>query len=90
MPTYRIFAISEDDYIAGPPACLICQSDQEAASKAELLKNNFEIEVWEGGRLVACVEPDPRKRRFGRSAARAARHSLKPQPSLSTDASAST
>ena len=78
MPAYRIFLISEDDYIAGPPACSFCQSDEEAVGKAEHLKNNLDIEVWEGDRLVACVEPEPRRRRAGRNAARSA---LKRRPS---------
>jgi hypothetical protein len=81
MPAYRIFLISEDDYIAGPPAFSLCQSDEEAVSKAEQLKNNLDIEVWEGDRLVACVEPEPRRRHAGRNAARAARSDLKSQPS---------
>jgi hypothetical protein len=81
MPAYRIFAISEDDDIVGPPASAICESDQEAVRKAEELKSNYDIEVWDGNRLIACVESEPKRRRLARSAARAVHADLNLQPS---------
>ena len=88
MPAYRIFAISDDDYIVGPPASVICESDQAAVRKAERLKSNYDIEVWDGSRLIACVEPEPKRRRLGRSAVRANLADY-PQPSQLQNASAS-
>ena len=89
MPAYRIFAISEDDYIVGPPASVICESDQAAVRKAERLKSNYDIEVWDESRLIARVEPEPKRRRLGRSAVRAVLADLNPQPSQLQNASAS-
>jgi hypothetical protein len=89
MPAYRIFAISEDDDIVGPPASAICENDQEAVRKAEQLKSDYDIEVWDGNRLIACIETEPKRRRAARSAVRAILADLNQQPSRLPNVSAS-
>ena len=54
MPTYRIYNL-KNDYIAGPPAVIECDSDAEIIAKAKELRDGLDIEVWDGHRIVATI-----------------------------------
>ena len=55
VPAYRIYSFGGDGHIAGPPAVIECDSDAEIIAKAKELLNGFDIEVWDGPRIVAKV-----------------------------------
>ena len=55
MPEYRIYSISADGSIAGPPQIVERQSDGEAAAKAGLLLDGKTLEIWDGARRVAVL-----------------------------------
>src|ERR1700761_4179381 len=55
MPDYRIYSISADGGIAGPPQIVECRSDGDAAAKARLLLDRKTLEIWDGARRVGVV-----------------------------------
>jgi hypothetical protein len=56
MFAYRIYKISSDDHIAGPPVEVECVSDQEAIAQAKQVLNGLDIEVWQGARVVTRLQ----------------------------------
>jgi hypothetical protein len=58
MPDYRVYALNKAGRIAGAPTVITCDEDQAAIEAAKLLIAEQEIEVWEGARIVARIEPD--------------------------------
>ena len=52
MPEYRIYILTAGNTIAGPPAKVVCQSDEEAVAKARTSLNGQDIEIWSRTRLV--------------------------------------
>ncbi len=57
MPAYRFYTMSTDGHIAGPPKVLDCVEDQEALRHASNLVDGHAIEVWDGARFIARIEP---------------------------------
>jgi len=57
MAYYRIYKLSPDDHIAGPPDEMECASDQEVITHAEQQLNGSAVEVWEGARIVIRLQP---------------------------------
>jgi hypothetical protein len=53
MPAYRIYVLTTDGHIAGPPQVLECENEQEAIGKAPQLANGKAVELWDGARLIA-------------------------------------
>jgi hypothetical protein len=57
---YRIYKISPDNHIAGPPKVVECASDQEAVDIAKQKLNGLALEVWQGARTVIRLQPQDR------------------------------
>jgi hypothetical protein len=57
MPDYRIYTLSPDGHIVGPPQIIVCATDQGAIEQARQLFNDtdHEYEVWEGPRMVTRI-----------------------------------
>jgi hypothetical protein len=55
MPEYRVYSISADGGIAGPPRIVDCRSDGEAVAEAALLLDGKTLEIWNGARRVAVL-----------------------------------
>jgi hypothetical protein len=55
---YRIYKISPDNHIAGPPDEVECASDQEAVAQAKQKLNGLAVEVWQGARIVIRLKPN--------------------------------
>jgi len=62
MPAYRIYALSRVYGLAGQPAWLTCGNDQQAIGAAKRLLDGFDIEVWEGGRVITMLKSTDDKR----------------------------
>jgi len=56
MPAYRLYPMSMDGHIAGPPTVIDCADDQEAVQAAEDLANGHALEVWDSARFVVRIE----------------------------------
>jgi hypothetical protein len=52
MPEYRIYTMSNDNKIAGPPRLVTCSDDQEAIGLAKQLLDGRDVELWQGARVV--------------------------------------
>jgi hypothetical protein len=53
MPEYRIYVLSTPEKIGGPALNIICDSNEEAISRAaENLRDGDYVEIWQGARLV--------------------------------------
>jgi hypothetical protein len=58
MPAYRIYVLTTDGHIAGPPQVIERENEQEAIGKAAQLANGKAVELWEGARLIARFPGD--------------------------------
>jgi hypothetical protein len=59
MPSYRIYRLSPDEHIAGPPEVVKCDSDQEVIAHAKEKLDGLDIEIWDGPRIVIRLKsPD--------------------------------
>jgi hypothetical protein len=56
MPEYRFYTLKSDDKIAGPPATMVCDSDQDAIKEAKALLNGRDVEIWQAARVVMRLE----------------------------------
>jgi hypothetical protein len=61
MPTYRIYTIGRDRRVSGPAEFVECADDQEAIRKAQQAVNGYDVELWDGPRLVVRLPHDPPK-----------------------------
>jgi hypothetical protein len=59
MPTYRIYRERADGHLAGPPAVVECNSDQEVIDRAKSMLEDLALEIWDGDRKVTRLEPNP-------------------------------
>jgi hypothetical protein len=55
MPHYRIYCVDTDGHIWTPPEIVVCPDDQVAIQQAEQAVKGHAVELWEGGRCVACI-----------------------------------
>jgi hypothetical protein len=53
MPDYRIFDIDFDGQILGRSKMIECADDEIALQEASIAIDGFDVELWQGGRLVA-------------------------------------
>jgi predicted mannosyl-3-phosphoglycerate phosphatase (HAD superfamily) len=53
---YRVFAL-KDGKIAGASTVIDCESDDEAMAKVTAMLSDHALEVWQGARRVARLEP---------------------------------
>jgi hypothetical protein len=58
MRAYRIYVVTKEGRIAGPPQVIECADDQEAMGKAVQHTNGKAVELWNGARLVARFPGD--------------------------------
>jgi hypothetical protein len=56
MPVYRLYTMSKDGHIAGPPTVIDCADDQESVQAAEKLADGHALEVWDSARFVVRIE----------------------------------
>jgi hypothetical protein len=57
MPEYRFYSMDKDGHIAGPPAAHELPNDAAAMTEAKQLVNGSAVEVWQGARIVAHLDP---------------------------------
>jgi hypothetical protein len=57
MQHYRLYSLKNGNQIAGPPKILQCASDEEAIALASTLLDGFDMEVWQGARVVIRLPP---------------------------------
>jgi hypothetical protein len=57
MRAYRVYSITQEKHISGPPAILECDDDHQALERAKRLFKGQALEIWDGGRQVARLEP---------------------------------
>lgn len=62
MPEYRIYQLNKDRGVMAPPKVHRCSKDATALAIARDLVDEYEMEVWEGGRRVGSVLPGPSRR----------------------------
>lgn len=56
MPHYRVYALTDEDKIAGPSQELTCDDDHEAVRQATRWLNGHDLEVWQGKRVVTRLK----------------------------------
>jgi len=55
MPDYGIYEIDKSGRLVGPPRHITCGDDEDAVRKARPLMDGYDIEVWQGARVVAQI-----------------------------------
>jgi hypothetical protein len=58
MPAYRVYVVTNDGHISGPPHVIDCDDDQEAMGKAIQYTNGKSVELWGGARFIARFPSD--------------------------------
>jgi hypothetical protein len=58
MPTYRLYTLTSECHIAGPPNIVDCYDDQAAVVRAKQALDGHSIEIWNGSRLVGRLNPE--------------------------------
>ena len=58
VSVYRIYTLEDDDRIKRPPREVICEDDEVALTTAKALLNSRVIEIWQGKRVVARLDPE--------------------------------
>jgi hypothetical protein len=58
MPDYRIFTFDARGHVLHAPEVIICDTDEEALKKVKPLTDGRALEVWDGKRRVARIEPE--------------------------------
>ena len=62
MPQYRAYLI-KDKHIAAPPTLIEADADHAAIEQAKKLVNGYDVELWEGARLVTGLRSADKQRR---------------------------
>ena len=60
MPHYRIYTLTPDGHIGGPPRVVEARYDDEAIKQAKPFLGRADIEIWCGARLVRRFDPADR------------------------------
>ena len=58
MPAYRVYPVTPEGQVAGPPHVLDCADDQEAIRKAAQYTNGMSVELWDGARFIVRFPSD--------------------------------
>jgi hypothetical protein len=58
MPTYRLYTLTSECHIAGPPNIVDCYDDQAAVVRAKQALDGHSIEIRNGSRLVGRLNPE--------------------------------
>jgi hypothetical protein len=53
MTEYRVYTLDYDAHISGPAKIIHCAGDAEAVEQTGKLMDGKDLELWDGGRLVA-------------------------------------
>ena len=59
MLEYRAYIIGADGHFQGS-VDLVCADDAEASEAAKKLVERYDVELWQGGRMVAKFEHTPK------------------------------
>lgn len=62
MPEYRFYTINRNGRIAGPPIDYELPDDDGAVKEANKLLGGQAIEIWQGARVVAHLDPNGLRR----------------------------
>ena len=57
MTHYRIYRVGADDHFEGRPLVLDCANDEAAIEAAKQFVDGCDIELWQGCREVARLQP---------------------------------
>jgi hypothetical protein len=63
MTVYRVYKLSEDGRVSGPPHVIDCRDDEAAMCEARSLLRGHVREVWDLARFVGRIDP-ARKRTY--------------------------
>jgi hypothetical protein len=58
MRAYRVYVVTDDGHIVGPPHIIECSDDQEAMGKAVQYTNGKAVELWDGARFIVRFPSD--------------------------------
>jgi hypothetical protein len=58
MPEYKIYTLGKIGHVPDHPMVIECADDYTALVEAWCLLDRHSLEVWEGSRRVALVDPD--------------------------------
>jgi hypothetical protein len=58
MPSYRLYTLTSECHITSPPNIVDCKDDQAAVVGAKQALDGRAIEIWNGSRLVARLNPE--------------------------------
>ena len=58
MPAYRIYTLSSEGHIHGPPRIVESRDDTEVMQQARQWLDGHPIEVWDEKRKVGRLEPE--------------------------------
>jgi hypothetical protein len=56
MSHYRIYSLTRDGHIKTVPVLADCDDDQVAIARANAIKDDLDLEVWQGPRRVALLK----------------------------------
>lgn len=59
MTYYRFYQINQRGEVFVAPTILKCRDDNEALSQGWDLVSEFPVEIWDGGRRVGTLGPEP-------------------------------
>jgi hypothetical protein len=65
MRHYRLYSLKNGNQIPGPPKILLCASDEEAIALASTFLDRFDIEIWQGPRVLTRLQPSDKGDRIG-------------------------
>ena len=57
MPEFCIYTLLDCNTIASTPRDIECASDKEAIEEAYALLDGYDVEVWQGPRVVIRLKP---------------------------------
>lgn len=57
MPQYRIYTLLSGNKIVGATRIITCETDAQAIERARSFLENRDIEIWQGARVVARLQP---------------------------------
>jgi hypothetical protein len=60
---YRLYFIEANGHIAQPAKVLHCRDDQSVVKEAAAFIDGRDVEIWQGGRVVAYIVSDRPYRR---------------------------
>ena len=56
MPDYRIYKLIQGGHIAAPPVIITQPTDDDAIAQAKQLLDGYDLEIWDGARLIVSLE----------------------------------